>query len=118
MQNENAGKKVEQIANDKYPFLEPKKTDSEDWKMHCDSVNRKVMVQRVSFIDGYTQAQQSQPMWREIDRNEEYDYIFAKWKETDVHNIDWCVDGPWLINNGYTHYLSSDDLLRLPTEKK
>ena len=115
MQNENAGKTVEQIAAEKYPFLESKKTDSEDWKMHCDSVNRKVMVQRVSFIAGYTTAQQSQPMWREIEASKEYMGTMVKGKRGCTFVHAW---GDWLISQGYTHYLSSEDLLKLPTEKK
>lgn len=109
-------KTVEQIAAEKYPFLESKKTDSEDWKMHCDSVNRKVMVQRVSFIDGYTTAQQSQPMWREIEYGVKYhNVILKKGNETQV--VLSCY-GQDVQVMGYTHYLSSDDLLKLPTEKK
>lgn len=101
MQNENAGKTVEQIAE-------------EHAMNHSDSSQHETA--KYSFIAGYTTAQQSQPMWREIECGVKYyNVILKKGKETQVVLACYGQDVQVM---GYTHYLSSEDLLRLPTEKK
>ena len=95
MQNENAGKTVQITAED----LNPHSTHS-----HCYD----------AWQDGYTTAQQSQPMWREIEGDKAYKAMVKKRDEVSYKE----ASGRTLLNLGYTHYLSSDDLLRLPTEKK
>ena len=95
MQNENAGKTVEQIAAE----LNPYRKDAHSYD---------------AWQDGYTTAQQSQPMWREIEGDKAYKAMVKKRDEVSYKE----ASGRTLLNLGYTHYLSSDDLLRLPTEKK
>lgn len=73
---------------------------------------------KYSFIDGYTTAQQSQPMWREIEVDREYYGCAVKKGVEQVKIFMWDISGDYLLNLGYTHYLSSEDLLKLPTEKK
>lgn len=96
MQNENACKTVEQIAEELYP-------------------NR---VDAALFLNGYSYAQQSQPMWREIEGDGEYYGCAVKKGVEQVKIFMWDISGDYLLNLGYTHYLSSEDLLRLPVEKK
>lgn len=110
-------KTVEQIASEKYPFLEYG-SNKDHWIAHVDSHNRNATLQRLGFIDGYTTAQQSQPMWREIEAFGEYDCCIVTSEEKRIKMVDWCAEGSYLLSQGYTHYLSSDDLLKLPTEKK
>lgn len=91
MQNENAGKTVEQPI----------------WR------EIEVNLYRSGYIAGYTIVQQSQPMWREIEGDKMYFDTMAK------RGSECCVKsarGRTLLNLGYTHYLSSKDLLRLPVE--
>lgn len=74
---------------------------------------------RKGYKDGYTTAQQSQPMWREIEPNERYCNIFATKLDCGAYSsITVRIKGSALLNTGYTHYLSSEDLLKLPIEKK
>lgn len=96
MQNENAGKTVQITAED----LNPHSTHS-----HCYD----------AWQGGYTTAQQSQPMWREIEPTLYYDTRYMRNKDSAVLRSG---SGWELLRDGYTHYLSSDDLLKLPTEKK
>ena len=91
MQNENAGKTVEQIAEELYP-------------------NR---VDAALFLNGYSYAQQSQPMWREIEMDREYEYVVVRTEMGSISQFDYA-GGAFLAELGYTHYLSSEDLLRLP----
>lgn len=72
---------------------------------------------KYSFIAGYTTAQQSQPMWREIEPDKEYRRILAKGEEKMPESIMIC-DGKYLIECGHTHYVTTEDLLRLSVEKK
>jgi len=118
MQNENAGKTVEQMAAEKYPFRDFLTAKSDSEQKEIDRHNRAATLQRLGFIDGYTHAQQSQPMWREIEDGEDYEQCLVKSDEKRIRFIDWCDGGNYLLYIGYTHYLSSDDLLKLPTEKK
>ena len=55
--NENAGKTIEQIAE-------------EHAMNHSDSSQHETA--KYSFISGYTTAQQSQPMWRDIEDSKLY----------------------------------------------
>ena len=101
MQNENAGKTVEQIAAELNPYR--KDAHSYDpWEK--------------GFETGYTTAQQPQPMWREIEYGVKYQNVILK-KGNETQVVLACY-GQDVQVMGYTHYLSSDDLLRLPTEKK
>lgn len=96
MQNENAGKTVEQIAADMNPYR--KDAHSYDpWEK--------------GFETGYTTAQQSQPMCREIEVDRTYLNVAFRNK-----NRVGCMSGRGVIlkSLGYTHYLQSEDLLRLP----
>lgn len=111
-------KPIEQVAAEKYPYRDFLLAKSDAEQAEIDQHNRLAVVKRLTFLDGIKYAQSQQPMWREIEPNEEYDCVIAKWKETGVHRIDWCVDGAWLISRGYTHYLASEELLKLPVEKK
>lgn len=97
-------KTVEQIARDMYP------PDNE-----YTFYNAVMLMLQESFVKGYTTAQQSQPMWREIEASKEYMGTMVKGKRgcTFFHAC-----GDWLISQGYTHYLSSEDLLRLPINTK
>lgn len=114
MQNENAGKTVEQIAAEKYPF-DSRKLQSNDELFVVDRINRNATLQRLGFIEGYTTAQQSQQMWREIEPTLYYDTRYMRNKDSAVLRSG---SGWELLRDGYTHYLSSEDLLKLPTEKK
>ena len=100
MQKENVeGKTVEQMAAELNPYR--KDAHSYDpWEK--------------GFETGYTTAQQSQPMWLEIEGDKAYKAMVKKRDEVSYKE----ASGRTLLNLGYTHYLSSDDLLRLPTEKK
>ena len=73
---------------------------------------------KYSFIDGYTTAQQSQPMWRQIEGDKEYDYVFVKSTQDSWWYFFGTKKGHEILSQGYTRYLSSEDLLKLPTEKK
>lgn len=94
MQNENAGNTVEQIAADMNPY----RNDA------------------ALFLNGVSYAQQSQPMWREIEYGVKYQNVILK-KGNETQVVLSCY-GQDVQVMGYTHYLSSEDLLRLPTEKK
>ena len=96
-------KTVEQIAAEKYPYW-VKKADNNNDLAEIDRHNRNATLQRLSFIDGFTTAQQSQPMWREI--------------EVDVTKLEKQTIYHGGYKDGYTHYLSSEDLLKLPTHTK
>ena len=108
-------KTVEQIAEEKYPFDSRKVQSNDDWKV-IDATNRAATLQRLGFIDGFNHAQQSQPMWREIEADKEYRDVLVK--SDDYNDYYYNTDGERLILDGYTHYLASDDLLNLPVEKK
>lgn len=110
--NENAGKTVEQIAEEKYPFRDFLTAKSDAEQAEIDSHNRNATLKRLGFIDGYTTAQQSQPMWREIEGDEIYEETI--FKNADGNITYYSARGRNIIELGYTHYLSSDDLLRLP----
>jgi len=100
MQNKNAGKTVEQIAH--------------DHAMKADAGQQETA--KYSFIEGFNHAQQSQPMWRRINPSDNYyDKIVTDFVRTLSHPP---MSGQALLSVGYTHYLSSEDLLKLPTEKK
>ena len=71
---------------------------------------------RKGYKDGFTHAQQSQPMWREIEGGKEYRDVLVK--SDDYNDYYYNTDGERLILDGYTHYLASEDLLKLPVEKK
>jgi len=86
-------KTVEQIAVELYP-------------------NR---VDAALFLNGVSYAQQSQPMWREINDKLYYDMVHMRNKTSCILRSG---AGWELLRDGYTHYLSSEDLLRLPVEKK
>jgi hypothetical protein len=73
---------------------------------------------RTGYIKGFNHAQQSQPMWREIEADGEYDCVIAKSDENRIKLFDYYADGEYLLRLRYTHYLSSEDLLKLPVEKK
>lgn len=68
------------------------------------------------FAKGIIYAQQSQPMWREIEGDKEYEDVMVR--VGDVAATCYGISGKSLLTLGYTHYISSEDLLRLPTEKK
>ena len=82
---------------------------------HSDSGQQETA--KYSFIDGYTTAQQSQPMWREIEGDKRYNDVIVKTEEGRVEQYQ-DLHGQVLRAHGYTHYLSSDDLLKLPVKKK
>jgi len=111
--NENAGKTVEQIAAEKYPFRDFLTAKSDAEQSEIDRHNRTVTLKRLGFIDGYTTAQQSQPMWREIEMDREYEYVVVRTEMGSISQFDYA-GGAFLAELGYTHYLSSEDLLRLP----
>lgn len=85
-------KTVEQIAAEKHP-------------------NK---IDAAIFLNGVAYAQQSQPMWREIEGDKTYKAMVKKGDEVSYKE----ASGRMLRQLGYTHYLSSDDLFKLPTEKK
>lgn len=91
MQNENAGKAIEQIAAEKHPSK----------------------IDAAIFLNGVAYAQQSQPMWREIEEDRVYEYLVVRPEMGSISQFDY-VTGAFLIGLGYTHYLSSEELLRLP----
>lgn len=96
-------KTVEQIAAEKYP------------RHHKERLLNAIMLMlQETFIDGYTHAQQSQPMWREIEAGGEYDYVFVKSTQDSWWYFFGTKKGHEILSQGYTHYLSSEDLLRLP----
>ena len=64
-----------------------------------------------------TTAQQSQPMWREIEGTERYYRVIVS-ADLSTPVFFREIGGRYLLDDGYTHYLSSDDLLKLPVEKK
>lgn len=101
MQNENAGKTVEQIAAELNPYR-PEADRYEGWEQ--------------GFITGTEHAQQSQPMWREIEYGVKYHNVILK-KDNETQVVLACY-GQDVQVMGYTHYLTSEDLLKLPTEKK
>lgn len=68
------------------------------------------------FAKGVLYAQQSQPMWREIEDYKDYKNVLVRKGKDILEIVEWT--GMDLINLGYTHYLSSEDLLKLPVEKK
>jgi len=70
---------------------------------------------KYSFISGYTTAQQSQPMWREIEPTLYYPTRYMRNKDSAILRSG---SGWELLRDGYTHYLSSEDLLKLPTLTK
>ena len=106
MQNENAGKTIATLAAEKYPInADMMGTISEDVAEY----------ERRAWQDGYTTAQQSQPMWREILPQIYYDSHLCK-NGADV--FIKTGKGSTLLSDGYTHYLSSEDLLKLPTLTK
>lgn len=108
MQNENAGKTVKTLASEKYPInADMVGTISQDVAEY----------ERKAWQDGYTTAQQSQPMWREIESDEIYDGTIFRNAEGNQTYYS-AARGLIIMTLGYTHYLSSEDLLRLPTEKK
>lgn len=109
-------KTIEQIAAEKYPFDSRKVQSNDDWKV-IDATNRAATLQRLGFIDGYNHAQQSQPMWREIEADKRYEDVFVMLDE-DWEYFHAKIYGWDLLSDGYTHYLSSEELLKLPTEKK
>ena len=98
MQNGNAGKTVEQIAEELNPY-------------------RENMDRRIGWERGFMGAQQSQPMWREIEDGKVYTNEIVKDNLGFLKSV-WNVWGSELKLTGYTHYLSSEDLLKLPVEKK
>lgn len=98
-------KTVEQIAKDTYPV--------NDLNSDLNIIN----AQREAFVDGYTAAQQSQPMWREIEGTERYYKVIAT-ADLSTPVFFHEIGGRYLLDDGYTHYLSSDDLLKLPTLTK
>ena len=57
-------------------------------------------------------------MWREIKADKEYEKVVVR--DDSINEISTIErqDGQQIIDWGYTHYLTSDDLLKLPTEKK
>lgn len=70
---------------------------------------------RSGYITGYTTAQQSQPMWREIEGDKSYEIVIVRCNSyCEVFQEE--VSGRYLLDYGFTHYLSSEDLLKLPTE--
>lgn len=71
---------------------------------------------RSGYITGYIIVQQSQPMWREIEYGVKYQNVILK-KGNETQVVLACY-GQDVQVMGYTHYLSSDDLLKLPVEKK
>lgn len=104
MQNENAGKTIATLAAEKYPInADMIGTISEDVAEY----------ERMAWQDGYTTAQQSQPMWREIEGNREYEYVVVRTEMGSISQFDYAT-GAFLAELGYTHYLSSEDLLSLP----
>lgn len=107
-------KTVEQIAAEKYPFDSRKVQSNDDWKV-IDATNRAATLQRLGFIDGYNHAQQSQPMWREIEPTLYYDTRYMRNKDSAILRSG---SGWELLRDGYTHYLTSEDLLKLPTHTK
>jgi len=56
-------------------------------------------------------------MWREIEGDKDYENVIVKTEEGRVEQYQ-DLHGQVLRAHGYTHYLSSEDLLKLPTEKK
>lgn len=98
--NENAGKTVEQIAAELNPYR-PEADRYEGWEQ--------------GFITGTEHAQQSQPMWREIEPHKEYSKVIVRNASEKAAGSGY---GRSFIRRGYTHYLSSEDLLKLPIEKK
>lgn len=98
--NENAGKTVEQIAAELNPYR-PEADRYEGWEQ--------------GFITGTEHAQQSQPMWREIEPMEHYLDTMILGKGRNPVACSSQLGGK-LIELGYTHYLSSEELLKLPTE--
>lgn len=108
-------KTVEQIAAEKYPFRDFLTAKSDAGQSLIVQHNRAATLQRLGFIDGYTTAQQSQPMWREIEGGGVY---FNAIVRNDDYVTTYSTSGRTLLSLGYTHYLSSEDLLKLPTEKK
>jgi len=115
--NENADKTVEQIATEKYPYRDFLTAKSDAEQAEIDSHNRNSTLKRLGFIDGYTTAQQSQPMWREIEMDREYEYVVVRTEMGSISQFDYA-GGAFLAELGYTHYLSLDDLLKLPTLTK
>lgn len=109
MQNENAGKTVEQIIAIK--AWEASRIEMGNGSIDMDDDD----AFRTGYIKGYTHAQQSQPMWREIEGGGVY---FNAIVRNDDYVTTYSTSGRTLLSLGYTHYLSSDDLLKLPTEKK
>lgn len=93
---------LEKIAKDTYPVND------------LNSDLNIIDAQREAFKDGYIAAQQSQPMWREIEDGKEYNRCLVKSEEKSIGFIDWCAGGNYLLYQGYTHYLYLEKLLQLP----
>lgn len=88
-------KKVEQIAAEIYP-------------------NR---VDAALFLNGYDYARQSQPMWREIEADKLYRRVLVRNPDNGYEYIESDM-GYDITDRYYTHYLASEDLLKLPVESK
>ena len=99
-------KQIEQVAADLW------KEEKLNWSFgEHGETNPKEFFSR-GVVAGFNHAQSQQPMWREIKPNEDYIDVIVQ-MHNDVTGY-YNVSGKKLLAHGYTHYLASEELLRLP----